>query len=61
MKRNNPVTLRRVLLKALRSGRGTCILLVLVIGGAVGAGLLPPLVLERGVDALTAGRPVTFG
>ncbi len=61
MKRDDPVTLRRVLLKALWSGRGTCILLVLAIGGAVGAGLLPPLVLERGVDALTSGRPVTFG
>ena len=61
MKRDDPVTLRRVLLEALWSGRGTCIWLALVIGGAVGAGLLPPLVLERGVDALTAGRPISFG
>ena len=58
MKRNE--TLSAILRRVLRRNWLLTLGLVLAVAGSVGLALVPPLVLERVVDRLTAGEAVSF-
>lgn len=53
--------LRDVLRRVAAASRTTCVLTAAVILLAVAAALFPPLVLERAINDLTAGRSVSLG
>ena len=53
-------SLNTVVLKTIAAFRPLTVLTVITIIGAIVAALFPPLILERIVNALTAGQPVTF-
>jgi ATP-binding cassette subfamily B multidrug efflux pump len=53
-------SLRGVLRRVLRRNAAQSLLTLLVIGLAVATALFPPLVLEKAVNALTAGQTVPF-
>lgn len=59
MNRKNE-TVRSVVLGTVRRQPLLCTALVLAVAGAVAASLLPPLVLGRVVDRLTARQAVPF-
>jgi len=53
-------SLKTVVRKTIAAFRPLTVLTVITIIGAIVAALFPPLILERIVNALTAGQPVTF-
>ena len=54
-------TVRTVILETVKTHLGLSLLILLAVLGAVGAGLLPPLVLGKIVDGLAQGSPAPLG
>lgn len=54
-------TVKTVILETVKTHLGLSLLILLAVLGAVGAGLLPPLVLGKIVDGLAQGAPAPLG
>lgn len=54
-------TVKTVILETVKTHLGLSLLILLAVLGAVGAGLLPPLLLGRIVDGLAQGNPAPLG
>ena len=54
-------TVRTVILETVKTHLGLSLLILLAVLGAVGAGLLPPLLLGKIVDGLAQGSPAPLG